>query len=138
MVSETILTWNRQRGVTNLKKVLIIDDSALVLRNLKALLSEKYEVMIATNGEMGLQKASEKKPDIILLDYEMPGMNGKETYERLASKPVTSNIPVIFLTSVSDGKKVLEILEMHPAGYVLKPPSGDKLIEKIEEVLSEY
>lgn len=137
MANETIFTWNMQKGFSNSKRVLIIDDSALVLRNLKALLSDRYEVVIATNGEMGIQKAVEKHPDIILLDYEMPGMNGKETFEKLAKNPITTKMPVIFLTSVSDGKKVLEILEMHPAGYVLKPPSGDKLVEKIEEVLRE-
>lgn len=138
-MDNTILTWNKQKGIKgNKKKILIIDDSALVLRNLKALLQNEYEVMIATGGEMGIQKAVEKRPDIVLLDYEMPGMDGKETFEKLALTAATSDIPVIFLTSVSEGKKVLEILERHPAGYILKPPDRDKLVEQIEQVLSIY
>lgn len=136
-MDNTILTWNRQKGIKGDKrKILIIDDSALVLRNMKALLQDEYEVMIATGGEMGIQKAVEKRPDIILLDYEMPGLNGKETFEKLAISQTTSNIPVIFLTSVSEGKKVLEILERHPAGYILKPPDRDKLVQQIEQILS--
>lgn len=119
------------------KKVLVIDDSPIILRNVRVILQDKYDVMIATDGSMGIRKAIEYKPDIILLDYEMPGMDGNATFQKLLECSATKNIPVIFLTSVSDGRKVREVLDKHPAGYILKTLDTDKLISKLEEVLAQ-
>lgn len=116
------------------KKVLVIDDNASELRNMKAMLEEYYEIILATSGEMGVQRAIEKKPDIILLDYEMPRVNGTATFAMLQETVTTKNIPVIFLTGVSDVKRVREVLELHPAGYILKPAEKKKLIAQIESV----
>ena len=119
------------------QKVLVIDDSPIVLRSIKGLLEYKYDVIIATNGEMGIQKTIDQKPDIVLLDYEMPGMNGSSTFEMILQIDDIKDIPVVFLTSVSDAKRVKEVLEKHPAGYILKPPDKDVLIELIEGVLNQ-
>ena len=119
------------------QKVLVIDDSPIVLRSIKGLLEDKYDVIIATNGEMGIQKTIDQKPDIVLLDYEMPGMNGSSTFEMILQIDDIKDIPVVFLTSVSDAKRVKEVLEKHPAGYILKPPDKDVLIELIEGVLNQ-
>lgn len=69
-----------KNAVVESKKVniLVVDDNALVLRNVKTILEEEYNVIIANNGEKGLEFARTRKPDLILLDYEMPGMNGNE------------------------------------------------------------
>lgn len=115
--------------------VLVIDDSGIVLRSIKTMLQESYTVEIATNGEMGVQKAIDMQPDVILLDYEMPGMDGSATFQTLLQIESTKHIPVIFLTAVSDGKRVKEVIERHPAGYILKPPDKLKLIGAIEKVL---
>jgi DNA-binding response OmpR family regulator len=120
-----------------LKQILTIDDSPLVLRYVKNILKDEYEVLLATSGEMGLKKAKEVHPALILLDYEMPVMDGKETFLNLKVDEETEDIPVIFLTSVSDTKKVKEVLDMKPAGYILKPLDAEQLLTKVHKALGE-
>lgn len=117
------------------KKIMIVDDSPLVLRSLKTLLGETYIVFLATSGEQALDLVPRKKPDLILLDYEMPGWDGKKTYEMLKELETAKDIPVIFLTSVSDREHIAAILETNPADYILKPPDQDRLLQSIEKAL---
>lgn len=117
------------------KRIMIVDDSPLVLRSLKTLLGEEYIVSLATSGEQALSLVPKKNPDLILLDYEMPGLDGKKTYEILKEQEESSNIPVIFLTSVSDKEHISAILETNPADYILKPPDQDRLFQSIKRVL---
>ena len=119
------------------KQILTIDDSPIVLRLVKNTLKDEYDVLLATSGEMGIKKAKEVKPDLILLDYEMPEMDGKETFLNLKVEEETENIPVIFLTSVSDTKKVREVLDMKPAGYILKPLDAEQLLTKVHKALND-
>ena len=116
------------------KNILLIDDSAIFLRNTKEILKDWYDVELANSGQMGITKAREIIPDLILLDYEMPGMDGKMTHEKLLDDPITRDIPVIYLTSVSDRKRVVQLLENSPAGYVLKPVDADILMNTIRDV----
>lgn len=118
------------------KKIMVIDDSPLLLRNMKSLLQDKYTVSVATSGEQALKLVPSKQPDLILLDYEMPGWDGKKTYEMLKEQEHYRNIPVIFLTSVSDKEHIADILETRPAGYILKPPDQDRLLRTIEDVIA--
>lgn len=118
------------------KKIMIVDDSPLLLRNMKSLLENKYTVFIANSGEQAFKFVPIKQPDLILLDYEMPGWNGKMTYEMLKTREDSKNIPVIFLTSMSDKEHIYSILETKPAGYILKPPDKDRLFSAIEDVLN--
>ncbi|MBO4414590.1 MAG: response regulator [Lachnospiraceae bacterium] len=120
---------------STIRHILTIDDSPMVLRFIKSVLKDEYDVFLATGGEMGIKKAKETKPDLILLDYEMPEMDGRETFLNLKVDEDTEKIPVIFLTSVSDPKRVKDVISMQPAGYILKPVEADKLIEKVHEVL---
>lgn len=117
------------------KKIMIVDDSPLILRSLKTLLGEEYSISLATSGEQALSLVPKKKPDLILLDYEMPGLDGKRTYEILKEQEESSNIPVIFLTSVSDKEHISAILETNPADYILKPPEQERLFQSIKRVL---
>lgn len=116
-------------------KIMVVDDSPLVVRNIKGMLEENYEVCVATSGEMALEHIPRKKPDLILLDYEMPGLNGKDTFERILSDESMKNIPVVFLTSVAEKRSILDVLVNQPAGYVLKPAKKERLIEVIKETL---
>lgn len=124
-----------KRKAEGRKKIMIVDDSAILLRNVKSILDEKYTVYIATSGEQALKSVPNKQPDLILLDYEMPGMDGKETYERLKAQEDIKDIPVIFLTSVADKEHIYSILQTRPAGYILKPPDRERLFKSIEEAL---
>lgn len=118
------------------KKILIVDDSPLLLRNMKSILEEKYTIFLATSGEQAIKVVPNKQPDLILLDYEMPGWDGKKTYEMLKAEEDTKDIPVIFLTSKADKEHIYSALETRPAGYILKPPDRDRLFESIEEALN--
>ncbi len=73
--------------------------------------------------------------DVILLDYEMPGMDGKETFERILADKEMCNIPVIFLTGVAVKEHISAVLKLKPAGYLLKPADKEKLIATIESVV---
>lgn len=121
-----------------MKRILIVDDSPLVLRNIKNILEKKYLVFLATSGEQGLSMVLSKEPDLVLLDYEMPGMDGKEMFEAMLEDEFAREIPVIFLTSIARREQIYEVLKSSPAGYLLKPPDKENLLRTIEEVLTRY
>lgn len=123
------------QAVNRKKKILIIDDSGVFLRTIKSLLEPKYTTILAKSGEKGVEIALNENPDLILLDYEMPGWNGKETLEKLRMDEALKNIPVIFLTGVSDKNHIFEVLKLQPQGYLLKPVDSNELENKIEEVI---
>ncbi len=102
--------------------LLIVDDSVENLSALSKLLKPHYLVRAAPSGERGLQAAeSLPKPDLILLDVMMPGMDGYEVLERLRRNPATADIPVIFLTALSEARDEEHGLELGAADYIAKP-----------------
>ncbi len=118
------------------RKILVVDDSGVMLRHIKEILQSNYDICIAISGKMALKQFEEQHPDLILLDYEMPEMNGKETFEVIRKLPGGEEIPIIYLTSMDDKKTILELMLQKPAGYILKPPNRIKLIESIETALN--
>ncbi|MBQ4068743.1 MAG: response regulator [Lachnospiraceae bacterium] len=117
------------------KNILIIDDSALMLRNTKSLLENKYNVSVSISGEQALKLMEKKQPDLILLDYDMPGWNGKVTFEKIREIPEYKDIPIIFLTGIADKEHITAVLHLNPAGYILKPISSEKLLSTIANVI---
>lgn len=117
------------------KKILIVDDSPLLLRNLKRILEERYRVYVATSGEQALQFIPKRQPDLILLDYEMEGWDGRTTFQKIKEEESMKDIPVVFLTGTSDRERIYAVLQLNPAGYILKPPVQEKLFETIEQAL---
>lgn len=128
---------HEEHAAASRKRIMIIDDSALVLREIKNMLEKDYEVVLANSGERGLSLIEKKRPDLILLDYDMPGMDGRETFEKIKAEEETMDIPVVFLTAVAERDPILEVLKNLPQGYILKPPSKEKLFSVIKEVLGE-
>lgn len=118
-----------------MKRILLIDDSMIQLQILNGLLHGKYEILMASSGEEGIGLAEEEKPDLILLDIDMPGMSGKETFRRLQEQKETSKIPVIFLTGVDERAEIEEVLQYRPKGYLLKPVDQNRLLETIQNIL---
>ncbi len=115
------------------KLVMIVDDNAMTLRSIKEMLSDVYDVSVATSGMKALTSMGKNPPDLILLDYEMPVCDGKQTLEMIRADDDFKNIPVIFLTGVSDREHVEAVLNLKPAGYILKPPIREKLLETIRK-----
>lgn len=118
------------------KKILIVDDNPVLLRNTKKLLDEEFDVYVATSGETGWKMIFSKQPDLVLLDYEIPDMNGKEFFGMMLEDEFAKEIPVIFLTYIDDRNQIYDVLKSAPAGYILKPPDKEKLFEEIRNVLA--
>lgn len=121
----------------NKKKIMIIDDSPVMLRNMKGILDSLYTVYLSTSGEQALRAIPEKEPDLILLDYKMPEMDGIAVLEAMRADDSMKDIPVVFLTSAADRKTVDSIIRLKPAGYILKPPDQDKVFETIQNALKQ-
>ena len=123
-------------GMTSGKKhILVIDDDARMLKVIKLHLHEKYDVATAISGKIALKFLETKHTDLILLDYAMPDENGLVVLEKLRANPSTKNIPVIFLTGITDRKKIQEALVMKPQGYLLKPINRKRLLAAIQNTL---
>ncbi len=101
--------------------VLIIDDTIEVIKTLSALLRPDYRVFFATEGNTGLKLASQKKPDLILLDVMMEPIDGYEVCRRLKSDSETADIPVIFVTAASDTEDEKKGFEIGADDYIRKP-----------------
>lgn len=119
------------------KHILAVDDSGILLRSVKTMLDKQYDVAVATSGMLAIKQAKKNPPDLILLDYEMPGWDGKRTLEEIQTDEELRDIPVVFLTAVSDRAHIEAVLKLKPSGYLLKPIEQNKLVDTIEKVLSE-
>lgn len=128
----TMISTSTKKGR---KRVLVIDDSSLMLKIIREELRDSYDVTLVTSGNLALEYLESKTTDIILLDYDMPVKNGIEVLEELRGNPKTKSIPVIFLTGVTDRQKITKALKMSPQGYLLKPIDKDKLLEMIKKFI---
>lgn len=118
------------------KHILAVDDSGILLRSVKKMLEGQYEVTVATSGMMAINQAKKKRPDLILLDYEMPDWDGKRTLEEIRQDEELKSIPVLFLTAVADKAHITAVLGLNPCGYLLKPIEQQKLMDTMEKALS--
>lgn len=121
-------------------KILIVEDDPLISRMYEHIfLFEKYEVTLAEDGVVGLEKAREVKPTIILLDVMMPRMNGIETLERIKSDPEIKNIPVVMLTNLAGDKDAETALAKGAVKYIVKSQYDPKQIsDMVKEILAGY
>lgn len=114
-----------------LKTVLVVDDDASFLEIIAQWLSADYNTVTLRSGAEALSYLEHSRPDLILLDYEMPELDGYEVLEQLRQNPMTAQVPVIFLTGQNDKDNVLRILHRKPDGYVLKSTSKDELLNTL-------
>src|SRR5664279_962624 len=104
------------------KTILVVDDTPINIGVISGALKDTYKTKVATNGEKALAIASgEEKPDLILLDIMMPGMDGYEVCRRLKADPNTRNIPVIFLTGQTGTEDETRGFEVGAVDYIHKP-----------------
>ncbi len=102
---------------------------------MKAMLQDVYEVDLAISGAQAMTSIGKNRPDLILLDYEMPICDGKMTLEMIRADEDMKDIPVIFLTAINDRANIEAVLKLKPAGYFLKPPVKDRLVSEINKIL---
>ena len=119
------------------KSGLVVDDSGIFLRMMKGLLEDKYDVSVTTSGLKAISLIHEKKTDLILLDYEMPLYDGRETMMKIRESESTKDIPIVFVTAVNDKEHIKAVLSQRPAGYLLKPLNKERLIKTVKEIIGE-
>lgn len=128
-LDEYIKSYEKQE----MKKVLVVDDSGAVLRSVKGWLEHKYQVILANSGTMAIKYLSTNRPDLVLLDYEMPILNGRQVLEMMRSEDEFKDIPVIFLTGKNDVETIRQVLELKPEGYILKSTKPEQIIKTIDD-----
>ncbi len=117
------------------RMIMAIDDSGIMLRTLASWLDEDYDLVLANSASKAMALLSTMKPDLILLDYEMPVCSGAQFFQMLKEDSTTKYIPVIFLTARDDKETVKEVVSLRPAGYMLKTTTKEQIISKICQVL---
>ena len=131
---EKYLNQNRMEKteISHKKKILIVDDSTFILKTMQRLLGSDYEIMTATSGMSAIHSIVLDKPDLVLLDYEMPVCKGSQILEMIRSEEEFVDIPVIFLTSRVDKEGVQKVLEFKPNGYLSKSLSPEVIKKEID------
>ncbi|MEO5362421.1 MAG: response regulator [Magnetococcus sp. DMHC-8] len=118
------------------KKILIVDDEPNNLLLLRHILQEQYQLVMALGGEQAVEMAMRERPDIVLLDIMMPGMDGYEVCEKLKASPVTREIPIIFITALTGVTEETKAFDAGAVDYVLKPVSSPVVLRRIRTHLS--
>jgi CheY-like chemotaxis protein len=128
-------TPERQPEIPGRHRVLVIDDATIVHKTIKAYLNPEYEVATAISGKVALRFLMAKEVSLILLDYEMPEMDGPTVLQKLRENPELASIPVVFLTGINDVDKIKNALALKPQGYLLKPVDAKALMNKMHEIV---
>lgn len=118
------------------KSILVVDDTVENIDILKAILSDEYTIRVATRGEMALKIARKFKPDLILLDIMMPGMDGYEVCTKLKEDEETSEIPVIFVTAMGEIEDEAKGFDVGAVDYIQKPVSLPIVLRRVKTHLS--
>lgn len=118
------------------EKILIVDDSEFMRAKIKQLLGDDYHITEAGSSVAAIRYLATKRPDLILLDYEMPVCDGRQTLEMIRSEKETADIPVIFLTARGDRESVKKVTSLKPKGYLLKTMPEDEIKKYIDSFFS--
>ena len=115
------------------RKVLIVDDAVVDRQNLERILSAAgHRVLLAESGEQALQRARADRPDVILMDVNMPDLDGFATTRRLKADADTKDIPVVFVTGKNQKADIAWGRMLGAKGYVAKPYTGDQILAQID------
>lgn len=119
------------------KKIVAVDDSGIILKMLMKVLGDKYDVHAFSGGKRALQFLRDRTPDLIILDIDMPEINGYEMLKMIKEREHLQNVPVIFLTSNSDKNHVIKAVVGGAKDYVVKPIDEEILLDKVRAALEE-
>jgi len=125
-----------EEAVSTQTKILLVEDDPDIVEVVRYNLGrDGYKIAVARNGEQGLQEATRNKPDLVLLDLMLPGLNGLEVCRKLRGQRATADVPVIMLTARSEESDVVVGLEMGADDYIAKPFSPRELVARVKAVL---
>ncbi|MBP3232746.1 MAG: response regulator [Anaerovibrio sp.] len=119
------------------KRILLVDDDMTYAEMIRGWLKDYYRVYIVTAGMNAISFLIRNRADLILLDYEMPVVNGAQVLQMLRQEPATRDLPVIFLTGVGSRENVEQVLALKPDGYVLKNTTRENLLEILNNKLKD-
>ena len=118
------------------KKILIVDDEPNIIIPLQFLMEQNdFEVMIAENGNEAIELIFKEKPDLVLLDIMLPGMDGYEVCERVRLNPECGNVKIIFITAKGREVDMDKGMVLGADAYITKPFSNSKVVNKVKELL---
>lgn len=122
-----------------MKKILVVDDDQFFAKTLEAALpKEKYSLVTAEDGEMGLEKLKSEKPDLVVLDMMMPKMDGATFLKKMQESTELPKVPVLVSSNLSSVKKISDVMAMGAVGYVIKSDESlESIVQDIERVLGE-
>jgi len=120
------------------KTILIVDDLVTLRQPVRVMLERQgYSVEEASDGYEALQKIAESRPDLVLLDLMMPGMNGVEVLKHIKADARLQDTSIIVLTAVADTWQMRKYIEMGAADYLLKPFTISTLLDRVRRTLGE-
>lgn len=122
-----------QNQVSKKKKILVVDDSDFMRKTLQELLGKDYEITESNSGLGAIRGITLCRPDLVILDYEMPGCDGSQVLEMIRSEEEFADIPVMFLTGKVDKESVHKVIPLKPAGYLLKTLPPEKIKKEIDD-----
>lgn len=122
-----------------MKKILVIDDDQFFSKTLEAALpKEKYILIQAEDGEVGLEKLRSEKPDLVVLDLMMPKLDGASFLKKLQTDSDLPKVPVLVSSNLSSVKKISDVMAMGAVGYVIKSDESlESIVQDIERILGE-
>jgi putative two-component system response regulator len=115
--------------------ILIVDDTETNIDIFVDTLGEEYDIAVAMDGESALEAVEEDPPDLILLDIMMPGMNGFDVCKQLKDNPETANIPVVFLSALTEAEEKQKGLDLGAVDFITKPFDPSEIQTKVKKHL---
>ena len=132
LLSKIAIVTDDEFEMQRRKSILIVDDDLTFLQMIREWLKDTYRVGMANSGTQAVAWLATNKADLILLDYDMPVLDGPKVMEMLRSESFSSNTPVMFLTGKNDRESVTNVISLKPADYLLKSISKDKLLSTLD------
>ena len=132
---EAMDTYITKFGAQNKKKILVVDDSGAMLRNVKGWLEDTYQVILANSGAMAIKYLATNRPDLVLLDVMLPDESGYDIVRKLRKNPATKKLPVIMVTAKTAEMDMIKGLDEGADDYIKKPFSIMELITRVKALL---
>ena len=123
--------------MTDKKSIVAVDDSMLILKVIEKLLSEDYDYHAFSKGMRALKYLKDAKPNLIILDIDMPEIDGYEMLEMIREKDELKEVPVLFLTSNNDKEHVVKAMKCGANDYTVKPIDEEVFMDKVQKLLNE-
>ncbi len=115
------------------KSILIVDDDPVYAKMVREWTKETYQAFVVVSGEQTLRFLTKHSVDMILLDYEMPGMSGTETLDHIRENDETKDIPVTILSGTTDEPTITKIMELDTSGFLRKTIKKEELLDYLSE-----